>query len=63
MDHDVNTVVIIEKRYMRDMKCFFPWKSIFEVFVISMIICILASIGPIKKLLSQSIIDSIRTVE
>ena len=63
MDHDVNTVVIVEKRYMRDMKWFFPWKGIFEVFVIYAIICILASIGPNKKLLSQSIIDSIRTVE
>lgn len=50
-------------KYERAVQWFFPWKSILEVFTISMIICILASIGPIKKLLSQSIIDSIRTVE
>jgi putative ABC transport system permease protein len=42
---------------------FFPWKSILEVFLASMVICVLASIGPLKRLLSTSIIESIRNVE
>lgn len=50
-------------KYDKAIKWFFPWKSILEVFIVSMIICILASIGPLKRLLFQSIIDSIRTVE
>lgn len=42
---------------------FFPWKSILEVFLVSMVICVLASIGPLRRLLSTSVIDSIRKVE
>ncbi|WP_454055599.1 FtsX-like permease family protein [Clostridium sp. Marseille-Q7071] len=50
-------------KYDKVVQWFFPWKSILEVFLATMIICAMASIRPLKRLLSISIIDSIRTVD
>ncbi|MBW9159404.1 MULTISPECIES: ABC transporter permease [Clostridium] len=50
-------------KYDMAVQWFFPWKSILEVFLASMFMCVLASIGPLKRLLSTSIIDSIRNVD
>ncbi|MGH4121775.1 MAG: ABC transporter permease [Clostridium sp.] len=50
-------------KYDKAVQWFFPWKSILQVFLVSMVMCILASVGPLKRLLSTSIIDSIRNVD
>ena len=50
-------------KYDMAVQWFFPWKSILEIFLVSMLMCILASIGHLKRLPSTSIIDSIRDVD
>ena len=59
----LHTILYNAIKYDMAVQWFFPWKSILEIFLVSMVICVLASIGPLKRLLSTSIIESIRNVE
>lgn len=59
----LHTILYNAIKYDMAVQWFFPWKSILEVFLVSMVICVLASIGPLKRLLSTSIIESIKNVE
>ena len=50
-------------KYDKAIQWFFPWKSILEVFLVTIIMCTIVVIRPLKRLLSISIINSIRTID